>query len=143
MINGYLEGYVTGAVESASDYIEGMRFSSLTAVCFDRSEDDSLMMDYLGLEGDDRILEKTGDSLELALKEVLHCEDDGGVGRLAGRLQAALGKCIGTFRFANIDEVRDEVSGYSGFDEFFYIVENLLVARFEDVSVLIVRGNDE
>ena len=141
----YIEGYVKGVVEMASELRGLTGPSSMTAKLFSADDLGAELIEAFGFEPDFASLEVS----EVTLMEIFtNCFGDtydamNAAFRMMRRLRNLFGDDRQILVPARPRLLCEEFSGFSGGRGPFYIVEDMFMVVFEKAAVLFVFGSDE
>ena len=140
-----MAGTLKGCVEKASLGAPKMKQRSMTASFVPSIEPPEVLSELLGVPKEDVKLSQSRLSFRRKLYETL---GNNYTGRKISRLlENELGQELGSgcvlYEPENAQEVCEALSGYSGGKGPFYIVEDVFLARFEEITAVFYVGNDE
>ena len=140
----YGKGYVSGILDLAAENLSGMGVSMIEARTFEKDKIAKGLEEIFGKDimSDAVLLEDVHVEAAGILRARTE-EDERAVSKVMGLLEWMLGEAEAFARFPEERQLREQISGYTGNDEFFYYVEDIALLIFKDAGVLIVIGNDE
>ena len=146
MTDEYIRGMVRGLVEAANSFMSSQEYSYVAAECYEPEGARERVAQRLSLPKELAPMLVFEGTLEDAMLSFLHQRR---MGRgedsvtFASLLENVLGPAQLIEMFVRSSDVNEAVSGYEGFDDFFYHVEDIMLVTFPEVAVLLVLGNDE
>ncbi len=140
-----LKGLISGYVNMASRCAPLMKQRSMDAVCFFHKDPDEVLAGLAELEGIDASFTQGRLNLRRKLYEVL---GNNYTGRKVARLLESelaweLGRGCTIWEPVNKQEVCEALSGFKGGPAPFYIVEDMFLAAFDEVTIMFCIGSDE
>ena len=140
-----LRPIISDYVSMASRCAPLMRQRSMDAVCFFHREPEEVLSEMKELEGLDVSMTSGRLNLRRKLFEVL---GNSYTGRkvsklLESELSWELGRPRGIYELTDKQPVCEALSGYKGGPAPYYIVEDIFLAAFSEVTVLFYIGSDE
>ena len=139
-----ISGFINGVITTAQAMSNNMGFSS---IAISVSLSDRYLQDFARDTNREELPEviETEETLRQDLGQIFDGYDTEPVigAKIADLLERVAGKDPKIVRFVQEKEIKEEASGYNKGWSPFYFVEDLFYIVFEDLTVLLILGNDE